>query len=108
MLNEYITKVKGEFRQKFVKDLTGKRIEDQYWDVVERGDKIESFLESSLREFVSELKGKIEGLKVSIGHAEECLATENGDSYCDCSDYISLHSKNETLKEVLALLEDNN
>lgn len=61
----------------------------------------ESFILSALRSQREKLREEIKNMKVKVEHTTECLATKEGDSYCDCSDYISTLSKNWTLDEVI-------
>lgn len=67
MINEYITKVKGEFDKMFAPNLFNEKEQEKamsaYISVSSYDSMIKSFLESSLREFASEVKGKVEWMK---------------------------------------------
>lgn len=58
------------------------------------------------KEIVSKIRRNLMDMNVKLGHADECLATKFSDSYCDCSDYISNYTVNQTLENIDNLLTE--
>jgi hypothetical protein len=52
-----------------------------------------------------ELREALKGMKIEVAHVDECLATQHGDSYCDCLEYTATTARNWALDEILALLD---